>query len=76
MPTTAGTSSATMAIRRQFSSAIVSNIVASMITLSSITNSSCTYSALTASVSLVTRLTSAPVMARSKNAIGSRSTWP
>ena len=66
MPTTAGTSSATISIRRQFSSAIVTSIVASMMALSSITNSSCTYSVLTASVSLVTRLTSCPVMARSK----------
>ena len=45
-------------------------------TLSSITNSTCTYSDFTASVSLVTRLTSWPVMAPSKKRIGSRSTWP
>jgi len=45
-------------------------------TLSSITNSTCTYSDFTASVSLVTRLTSCPVMAPSKKRIGSRSTCP
>ena len=73
---TAGSKAATISISRQFSSAIVAIIAVSMIALSSITNSSCTYSVLTASVSLVTRLTNWPVIARSKNDIGSRSTWP
>ena len=66
MPTTAGTSSATTSIKRQAKKAIVTSTVASMMPLSSITNISCKYSVLTASVSLVTRLTSWPVMARSK----------
>ena len=73
---TAGTSSATINISRQFSQAIITSMLPSITRLSSMTNSSCTYSDLTASVSLVTRLTSWPVMARSKNAIGRRSTWP
>jgi hypothetical protein len=76
MPNTAGTSSATISISRQSSQAITAIMPTRVMTLSSITNSTCTYSDFTASVSLVTRLTSWPVMAPSKKRIGSRSTWP
>ena len=43
--------------------------------IDAMTKSTCTYSVFTASVSLVTRLTSCPVMAWSKKLMGSRSTW-
>jgi hypothetical protein len=76
MATTAGTKVATISISRQSSTAMVTSSAVSVIRLSSITNNSCTYSVFTASVSLVTRLTNCPVMARSKNAIGRRITWP
>ena len=48
----------------------------STVSPTSTSKSTCVYSRFTASVSLVIRLTSWPVMARSKNAIGRRSTWP
>ena len=71
---TAGNSAATTSISRQSSQSIATIVPASTIRLSSITNSTCTYSVFTASVSLVTRLTSWPVIARSKKLIGRRST--
>ncbi len=76
MPTTAGTRASTTSIRRQSSQAMAIMVPTSTMLESSITNSTWMYRVLTASVSLVTRLTSWPVMARSKKAIGRRSTWP
>ena len=76
MPASPGTSSSTISISRQSSHSIATTTPKSTVRPTSISNSTCVYSCLTASVSLVMRLTSWPVMARSKNAIGSRSTWP
>jgi hypothetical protein len=76
MPSTAGTRASTISIRCQFSQAMAIEVPVKTMPLSRITNSTWMYRVLTASVSLVTRETSWPVMARSKKAIGRRSTWP
>lgn len=76
MAKVAGNSSRVTSISRQSSQAIAASAPSTTMLLLRMTNSACTYSALTDSVSLVTRLTSWPVMALSKKAIGSRITWP
>ena len=71
---TAGSRASTISIRRQSRKAMAAMVPIRTMELSRMTNSTCTYSDFTASVSLVTRLTSCPVMARSKKAMGRRST--
>ncbi|CDW74519.1 UNKNOWN [Stylonychia lemnae] len=66
----------TISIKRHSSKAIAVRAPRTTMELSSMTNNTCTYRFLTDSVSFVTRLTSCPVIALSKKAMGRRSTCP